>query len=108
MQVNFTKEDFETNFRGLLTDIELDEFFQKMDTVVDSDDIDEALTYFDTAIDAFGIEAIRDPEESSFGIALYVNRGDTYDCTILYDMKKESFEIGSWGDWFEKWESESK
>jgi hypothetical protein len=32
---------------------------------------------------------------------LYVNRGETYSTTLLYDVERNRYEIGSWGDWVE-------
>ena len=33
--------------------------------------------------------------------ALYVNTGDTYSATLLYDCHKERFYVTSWGDYVE-------
>jgi hypothetical protein len=33
--------------------------------------------------------------------ALYVNTGETYDLTVLYDVANGSFTVISWGDWME-------
>jgi hypothetical protein len=41
-------------------------------------------------------------------IALYVNMGDTYDATILFDTENGEFLNQSWGDFYEKWMSENK
>jgi len=42
-----------------------------------------------------------------FGIVLlYVNMGDTYTTTLLYDTANQKFLIGSWGDWYERHEAE--
>jgi hypothetical protein len=37
-------------------------------------------------------------------IAAYVNMGDTYTTTLLYDRLKDRFYITSWGDWLEAFE----
>lgn len=34
-------------------------------------------------------------------VALYINRGDTYDATVVYDVAENSFTVSSWGDWYE-------
>jgi hypothetical protein len=31
----------------------------------------------------------------------YVNIGDTYDCTVVYDRELKEFKITSWGDYIE-------
>lgn len=32
----------------------------------------------------------------------YLNMGDTYDTTILFDSRTEQFRLGSWGDFVER------
>lgn len=39
-------------------------------------------------------------------IATYVNFGDTYVTTLLYDTEAATFFLTSWGEWFEQWEQE--
>jgi len=34
--------------------------------------------------------------------AIYINAGDTYDTTVLYDINKEEFRVTCWGDWYEQ------
>ncbi len=54
----------------------------------------------------FGVEAIRDPTDSDTIIATYINQGDTYDATIVFDEDKSEFVLTTWGDWFENWEND--
>lgn len=68
-------------------------------------DAEAALNLFDTAIDGFGIEALSDGgwhgsywQETA---ALYVNRGDTYDKTLLYDVEEGRLRCMAWGDFLE-------
>lgn len=50
----------------------------------------------------FGVEAIRSgPSSDDKIIATYVNMGDTYNTTIVYNYDTDQFEITSWGDWVE-------
>ncbi len=64
----------------------------------------------------FGIENVRSTHANDkyWGktIALYVNLGDTYDLTIVYDIFQEidgtSVHINSWGEWFEETENYGK
>jgi hypothetical protein len=37
--------------------------------------------------------------------ALYVNRGDTYAATTLYDVAEGEYLATSWGDWLERAEA---
>lgn len=39
-------------------------------------------------------------------VAIYVNMGDTYVRTILYNVVERKFEVTSWGDWVEKYNEE--
>ncbi len=38
-------------------------------------------------------------------MALYVNTGDAYADTILYDCEGRNFLLGSWGSFYEDWQS---
>jgi hypothetical protein len=56
------------------------------------------------AIDAYGVECVwdkslGDPNGCWGHPALaYVNMGDTYDATLLYDYTTRTFRVGCWGD----------
>jgi hypothetical protein len=86
------------------------------DKVSENDDefvkaIDDAMDKANEILDGHGIEAAKG-EGSNLGsywrdtILVYVNLGDTYDKTILFDPDEEEFSIGSWGDFVEEWENE--
>ncbi len=86
------------------------------DKVSENDDefvkaIDDAMDKANEILDGHGIEAAKG-EGSNLGsywrdtILVYVNLGDTYDTTILFDPDEEEFSIGSWGDFVENWENE--
>ena len=46
-------------------------------------------------LEGHGVEAI----DGSYGAPLYyVNMGDTYDTTLMYDAEEDEYLIGSWGD----------
>lgn len=64
-----------------------------------------AMDVIDFILGGHGVEPIRDPNvlEGYWGdtVALYSNRGDTYDATVVYDVNSERFELTSWGDWVE-------
>lgn len=73
--------------------------------------IERALQAASELIGGFGVEALQ-PENAHVDeywfstVALYVNMGDAYAKTILYDTENGTFEIGSWGDFIEAWELE--
>ena len=61
-------------------------------------------------LDGHGTEAIRN--ESAYinryyddCIGIYVNMGDTYITTIVYDTELNEFKITSWGDFIEEWKA---
>jgi len=56
-------------------------------------------------IGGYGVESIRGNYVSQYWHdtqLLYVNMGDTYTPTILYDTETERWLYLSWGDWVEK------
>lgn len=71
--------------------------------------IEEILGQYDKQVEGFGIEAIRQEETSqSYWYdtrAIYVNTGDTYFETLLYDAQVHKFFMTSWGDFVETRES---
>lgn len=74
--------------------------------------VDEILEEANKILHGFGVEPITD--ENAFVnkyyydiIGLYVNMGDTYDRTLVFDTEKQKFLITSWGDFYEKWQSEN-
>jgi len=57
----------------------------------------------DDMIDGFGIEAIRGPDDPDKILATYVNTGDTYSSTVVYDLEKDEYVLTTWGDWYSGW-----
>lgn len=82
---------------------EVREIVRMMEDAETPEEIDAALEFANEIVEGNGIEGIQEGGEI---ILLYVNMGDTYDRTVLYDPEKEEFTIGSWGDFYETWEAE--
>jgi hypothetical protein len=85
------------------------------DSMVESETdmkISDAMEVINYLLQGHGIEAIRGSEWHSHywqdTAILYVNRGDTYTPTIVYDVEKERFECTSWGAWVESAQSHGK
>jgi hypothetical protein len=60
----------------------------------------KALKILDVLLDGFGVEYIASSNDTCFdyyGIE-YINTGDTYSTTILYDRDKDKMFLCSWGD----------
>jgi len=80
---------------------------EKIFNVLESDvSVDTKLEYCNQYLNGYGIE----PITGEFTwvnhyyqniIALYVNLGDTYTTTIVYDTERGKFLISSWGDFYE-------
>lgn len=75
------------------------------------DRITEQMEALNELIDGFGIESIRieDYWYNNYWqdvIGVYVNLGDTYILTIIYNVIDEQFEFTCWGDYYESKEKE--
>ena len=68
-------------------------------------DIDRAMHEANSILDGHGVESL-DVETRRGGrlFAEYVNMGDTYVSTLIYDHHADRFRITSWGDLLESWE----
>lgn len=67
--------------------------------------IDAIMQSANALLHGYGVEAIQGDWVDGFWgstIALYVNTGDTYRPTLLYDVYADRFALTSWGDWYEK------
>ena len=66
--------------------------------------VDLALDFFNDTLRGYGVEAIKGVYVDCYYKKkmdvnlLYVNMGDTYTQTVIYDTKKEEFFVCSWGD----------
>lgn len=68
--------------------------------------VDEVLEQVNKLMKAHGVEAIRGEWVSFYFqdiVLLYVNTGDTYSSTVMYDTERDRFFIGSYGDWVERY-----
>ena len=66
---------------------------------------EDILQRANSMIGGYGTEAIQgDHWDNYYGeaVAEYVNMGDTYDLTVLYDVPRDRFLITSYGDWVER------
>lgn len=70
------------------------------------EEVDKAMDLFNEEVEGFGVEGIRGDYwvDSFYGdiVALYVNMGDTYNGTLLYETETGRFMLTTWGDWVEK------
>ena len=73
--------------------------------------VDEVLDAANDYANLYGVEALRDERawvDSYYMdiIALYLNTGDTYDETLIFDTETRDYLLTSWGDFYEAWENE--
>jgi len=73
---------------------------------------DRIMQRVDQILECHGVEPIRSEDRwtNYWGdtIALYVNTGETYDLTLIYDTRSCEFLVESWGDWVEKMETKNE
>lgn len=72
---------------------------------IQKDRAHDTLTKVDKLINAHGIEVIRGEDGI---VAHYVNTGDTYNPTLLYDVNQDKFYLTTWGDWVERYNRKYK
>lgn len=70
--------------------------------IATSNSVNEAMRNLDRLLETHGVEAIFD--RNGRAVAEYLNTGDTYTTTILYDHTTRSFRVTSMGDWVEHYE----
>ena len=59
----------------------------------------------DILLEGFGVESILLPfPDRQLYVAEYVNTGDTYSATILFETQTGKYRITTWGDWLEAYE----
>jgi hypothetical protein len=63
----------------------------------------EVLKHVNLLIGGCGVETIRAEYAPQHGapIADYINRGETYAPTLIYDIVKDRWHMCGWGDWYE-------
>jgi hypothetical protein len=94
--------------------VKADELAKRLKDALDSEEedaLDDAMDFANEVIDGNGVEGVKGEGAHVDNywrdtILLYVNMGDTYDTTVMYDTENEEFLIGSYGDFVEQWENE--
>lgn len=68
----------------------------------------QTLQNVDSIIDGHGVETLWEPysdgseNKTRPPLAYYVNTGDTYSATLLWDCRKRRWVLSSWGDFYER------
>jgi hypothetical protein len=94
--------------RELRVDEEDAEKLRKLIRYHDHRSVDASLDFANKAMEAHGIEAIHDPSRwdnyYTDMVALYVNTGDTYSATLIYDVERDTYLVQDWATWVERYE----
>ena len=67
-------------------------------------DVDDILGIIDTLLEGYGAEPLKGDHVDNYYMdinILYINLGDTYTPTVLYDTLLNRFFVCSWGDYIE-------
>ena len=92
------------------------ELADALEKATESDDIESIDEAMEKANEILGGHGVSSAQEDGTHVdrywrdtvLLYVNLGDTYDTTILYDTEEDEFSIGSWGDFIEAREGDGE
>ena len=113
MLKKFFPEETAKKIRGIITGEINPEVFYSVELWLKSchnrpSDPELQMCALDEVLGGFGVEPITtggylDHYHQNIQ-AVYVNMGDTYDLTILFDNKTQKFVLTSWGDWVERHE----
>ncbi len=71
------------------------------------DSVERAIKNVDVVIHGYGVEGIEGEWVNNYWgntVGLYVNMGDTYNGTVIYDTIRQKFSVTTMGDWVEKYE----
>jgi hypothetical protein len=63
--------------------------------------VERVLSCFNELLESHGVEAIQG-ESFRFPLMAYVNTGETYQPTLLFCYKSQTFRVQSWGDYVEQ------
>ena len=94
------------------------EDYDKIFRIIDSfkggsREVEDAMQEINDLIGGYGVESISDEQiyVSKFWfntVAIYVNMGDSYVTTILYDTQSDKFDCTTYGDFVEEMEREKE
>lgn len=90
--------------------VKLDRLFRASSNALHMRHVNAALEMANKIMHGHGIESVvghRNSARDCDDVALYVNMGDTYASTIIYDCLTDKFYVGTWGDWYQ-WREENE
>jgi len=91
-----------------LTPVEAAKYAQAFGSTHNTRSAEKLLDQFSSSIGGYGVESLTEQGHYNDVSALYVNRGDTYDATMIYDADVGAFLLQAWGDWVEEAEERGR
>ncbi|MCK9567461.1 hypothetical protein M0R72_00765 [Candidatus Pacearchaeota archaeon] len=82
----------------------LDQTFRATTSAISMRPVRAAMELADKTMHGHGVEEIvgfKNSSKEMTTVAHYVNMGDTYASTIIYDCLADKFYVGTYGDWLE-------
>lgn len=92
------------SFFHWMSDGDISRLHSLLKSVSTSRQADDAMEKANSIMEGYGTEAIRGKYVSFFwqdAVAVFVNMGDTYDPTLLFDTVKDRFMVTTLGDFVE-------
>jgi len=108
--VDFTVEELHEFIREHSNNDVAHEVYEALVAARTGRQVEDALDWVNNLVHGHGTESLRPdwsrPDHRFWGesIAAYVNMGDTYSWTLLYDVEEHEFRLTSYGDFLEEWE----
>lgn len=85
---------------------DLKELARDLNSIRNFRQADDVLEEADQILGTFGVEAVYAEDDPIKPAAIYLNVGDTYSNTIIYDVLEDEVLYTSLGDWIEAVESD--
>lgn len=115
--IKITESQLKKIVENVIKEYEDGERFQKLARKYNKknltgDQAADAMVGLNDMLNGYGVEAVRGKSEKGgfWGniLFIYVNMGEAYENTIIYDTEKEEFVAATWGDYYEENYSENE
>lgn len=93
---------------GLSGDEDLEGLARMLNSASGMRGVEKAMREADKVLDTFGIESVFEEGEYGDPAMMYLNTGDTYNATLVYDVGEDELYASTWGDWVEHAELEGR
>ena len=93
---------------GLRGDEDLEGLARMLNSARGMRGVEKAMLEADKVLDTFGVEAVFEEGEYRYPAMTYLNTGDTYNATLVYDVDEDELYVSTWGDWVEDTERQGR